>query len=64
MPMKPKEMLRYLKKNGFSEVKGGGKGGHQKMYNSKTNRTTEVPMHAKELTKAMENEILKQAGLR
>ena len=62
--MKPKEMVRFLKKNGFIEVKGGGKGGHKKLYNSKNNRTTEVPMHAKELSKAMENEILKQAGLR
>ena len=25
MPMKPKEMVKYLKKNGFNEVKGGGK---------------------------------------
>lgn len=59
----PKRMVRYLQTKGFSKVKGGGKGGHQKMFNPKTNRTTTVPMHG-ELTKAMVNEILKQAGLR
>lgn len=45
-------MVRYLQANGFSKVKGGGKGGHQKMHNPKTNRTTIVPMHG-ELSKAM-----------
>lgn len=64
MPRKPKEMLKFLKKNGFKEVKGGGKGGHQKMVNPENNRTTEVPMHSKELKKGEEHDILKQAGLK
>ncbi len=63
MPMTTKAMARYLKKHGFKEVKGGGKGGHQKFFNAETNRTTEVPMHARELSKWEEHAILKQAGL-
>ena len=51
MPLKPKEMLKLLKANGFKEVKGEGKGGHQKMRNEETNRQTTVPMHSKELIK-------------
>lgn len=34
MPMKPKEIISLLKKKGFVEVKGGGKGGHRKFENS------------------------------
>ena len=47
MPMKPKEMLKFLKKHGFKEVKGEGKGGHQKMRNVELDRQTNVPMHSK-----------------
>ena len=64
MPLKPKEMLKLLKKNGFKEIKGGGKGGHQKVFNAETKRTTEIPMHSKELRKSTEDKILKQAGLK
>ena len=62
MPMTPKEMTRFLKKNKFQKV-DGGKGGHQKFYNPKSNRTTEVPMHNRDLTKGEEHDILKQANL-
>ena len=62
MPMTGKEMIKHLKRNGFTKIKGG-KGGHQKMKNFQTNRTTEVPNHSKELGKGIEHEILKQAGL-
>ncbi|MBR4384635.1 MAG: type II toxin-antitoxin system HicA family toxin [Selenomonadaceae bacterium] len=63
MPITPKNMVRFLKKNGFKKVKGG-KGSHQKMYNAVTNRTTEVPMSKPELDKDLEYAILRQAGLR
>lgn len=63
MPMTAKQMVRLLKKNNFIPVKGGGKGGHQKFHNPKTNRTTEVPIHSRDLSKWEEHEILKQAGL-
>ena len=63
MPMTPKEMIRYLQKNGFQKV-NGGKGSHQKMKNFATRRTTEVPMSKSELDKSLEHAILKQAGLK
>lgn len=62
MPMTGKEMLRYLEKLGIVIVKGGGKGGHQKVRNPKNNHTSEVPMH-KELSKKLEHKILKQLGI-
>ena len=62
MPMTPKEMVQYLQQNGFEEK--GGKGSHAKMYNPKTKRTTEVPMHNKDLGKGLEHAILRQAGLK
>ena len=40
-----------------------GKSGHQKMKNEDTGRQTVIPMHAKELSKVREREILEQAGL-
>lgn len=64
MPLKPKEMLKLLKAHGFKEVKGEGKGGHQKMRNDETQKQTTVPMHSKELSKGEEHDILKQAGLK
>ncbi|MBQ6005332.1 MAG: type II toxin-antitoxin system HicA family toxin [Selenomonadaceae bacterium] len=63
MPMTPKEMIRYLQRNGFQKVQGG-KGSHQKMKNPITNRITEVPMSKSELDKSLEYAILKQAGLK
>lgn len=63
MPMTPKELVRHLEKHGFIKASGGD-GSHQKMYNPTTNRTTEVPMHSRELGKGLEHKILKQAGLK
>lgn len=62
MPMTPKEIIKFLKKHGFIEIKSGD-GSHQKMYNPITNRYTTVAIHSKELKKPMEKLILKQAGL-
>ena len=62
MPKTGKEMLKYLQKFGVEKVKGGGKGGHQKVFNPQNNRTSEVPMHG-ELSKKLEHKILKQLGL-
>ena len=61
MPWKPAKMIRFLKKNGFMEV--SKEGGHRRFYNPTTNRTTEVPMHNKELKKGTERAILEEAGL-
>lgn len=62
MPMKPKEMVKLLKRNGF--VKVSQKGSHLKMYSEATNRTTVIPMHSRELKYGMQEKILKEAGLK
>lgn len=43
MPMKPKEMIRLLKKNGFIKISQNGS--HVKMKNFKTGKQTTVPLH-------------------
>jgi predicted RNA binding protein YcfA (HicA-like mRNA interferase family) len=62
MPMTPREMITLLKKNGFEEVSQNGS--HIKLINRATNRQTIVPYHAKDLKKGLEQQILKQAGLK
>lgn len=62
MPMTSKEMLKLLKKNGFVEV--GQNGSHIKLRNPENKKTVIVPYHIKDLKKELEQEILKQAGLR
>lgn len=62
MPMTPKEMIKYLKINGFYVV--GQNGSHVKMRNDTTGHQTEVPYHSKSLKKGLEQAILKQAGLK
>ncbi len=49
MPMKPKEMIRLLKKNGFIKISQNGS--HVKMKNFKTGKQTTVPLHSKDLKK-------------
>ncbi len=62
MPMTPKEMIKYLKKNGFEEL--GQNGSHIKLKNPKTGKSVIVPYHSKTMKKGLEQAILKQAGLR
>ncbi len=62
MPMTPREMIRFLKKNGFKEV--GQNGSHVKMKNPKTGNQTIIPYHSKPMKKGLEQAILKQAGLK
>ena len=61
MPMTPREMIKYLKKNGFEEVSQNGS--HVKMRNPETGRQAIVPYHAKAMKKGLEQAILKQAEL-
>lgn len=61
MPMTPKQLIKYLKKNGFQEISQNGS--HVKLKNYATNRTVIVPYHTKALKKGTEQAILKQAGL-
>lgn len=63
MPMNSKEMIKFLMKNGFVQIKGG-KGSHRRFKNFTTGKVTEVPYHSKELGKYLERAILKQAGLK
>lgn len=62
MPMTPREMIRHLKKNGFTVVSQNGS--HVKMRNEVTGHQTEVPYHSSSLKKGLEQAILKQAGLK
>lgn len=63
MPMTSKEMIKFLKKNGFIIVRQG-KGSHVVLENPITKRTTVVPCHTKDLGKGLEQTILKQAELK
>ncbi len=62
MPMTPKEMIKYLMKNGFQ--KASQNGSHIKMIHPTTGITVIVPYHSKSLKKGTEHSILKQAGLK
>lgn len=62
MPMTSKEMIKYLKKNGFEIISQNGS--HVKMRNPNTGKTVIIPYHSKALKKGMEQAILKQAGLK
>ncbi len=62
MPMTPKEMIKHLKKNGFEIVSQNGS--HVKMRNPQTKLQTIIPYHSQCLKKGLEQQILKQAGLK
>ena len=62
MPMTSREMISYLKKNGFEVISQNGS--KVKMSNPLTWKTVIVPYHCKDLKKGMEQAILKQAGLK
>jgi len=61
MTMKPRELVKLLKENGFIEV--SQRGAHLKLFNPKTQVTIPVPIHAKEMKIGLEHAILKQAGI-
>lgn len=63
MPMTPKQMVKLLKKNGFEEIRQPGTS-HLRLRNPVTGRQTTVPIHTKDLSKGLEQAILKQAGLK
>ncbi len=62
MPMKPKEMIRLLKKNGFIKISQNGS--HVKMKNFKTGKQTTVPLHSKDLKKKTRRCHPKTSGLK
>lgn len=61
MPRTPREMIKFLKKNGFVEVSQNGS--HIKLKNYNTERQVIVPYHSKAMKKGLEQAILKQAGI-
>ncbi|MCD7955693.1 MAG: type II toxin-antitoxin system HicA family toxin [Lachnospiraceae bacterium] len=62
MPMKPADMIKLLKKNGFISISQNGS--HVKLRNPGTGRQVIVPLHSKEMKKGTEQDILKRAGLK
>ncbi|MCD7763087.1 MAG: type II toxin-antitoxin system HicA family toxin [Lachnospiraceae bacterium] len=62
MPMKPIDMIKLLKQNGFITISQNGS--HVKLRNSETGRQVIVPLHSKEMKKGTEQDILKRAGLK
>lgn len=62
MPLTPKQMIKYLKRNGFKEVSQNGS--HLKLKNVETGKQIIVPYHSKVMKKGLEEAILKQAGLK
>ena len=62
MPMTSREMIQYLKANGFVQV--GSNGSHRKFWNERTKKTVIVPFNAKDLKPGTEDKILKMAGLK
>lgn len=62
MPKKPREMERIILNDGW--CLDSQEGSHrQYKHPTKPGKVT-IPFHAKELTKFVENSILKQAGLK
>ena len=62
MPMTPREMIKYLSRNGFQVISQNGS--HVKRKNEETGKVVIIPYHSKDLKKGMEQAILKQAGLK
>ncbi|AYM03167.1 type II toxin-antitoxin system HicA family toxin [Levilactobacillus yiduensis] len=63
MPMKPRQMIKLLKENGFVE-KSQNDSSHLKLYNPQSNVTVMVPIPAKELGKGLESAILREANVK
>lgn len=62
MPMMPREMINLLHKNGFETISQNGS--HVKLRNKKSGKQVIVPYHNKALKTGLEQQILKQAGLK
>lgn len=62
MPITSQEMIKLLRKNGFEKISQHGS--HVKMRNHVTGKTVIIPYHAGDLKKGLEQQILKQAGLK
>ncbi len=63
MPMTAKEMVKFLKENGFEEIRQGSTS-HKVLRNPATGKIAVVPMHNRDLPIGTEKAILKQSGLK
>ena len=57
MPMTSREMISYLKKNGFEVISQNGS--HVKMSNPLTGKTVIVPYHCKDLKKGTHSKFVR-----
>lgn len=62
MPKRPREMERIIFDDGWKFE--SQEGSHRHYTHPKKPGKVTIPFHSKELTKATENSILKQAGLK
>lgn len=62
MPLKPKEMEKIILADGW--IFKSQTGSHKHYYHPKKSGKVTIPFHSKQLTKATEHSILKQAGLK
>jgi len=60
--LKPKELVKILKKNGFEEVRQVGS--HLHLLNPDSRLRTTVPMHNKELKRKTLTSIIRQANIK
>ncbi len=63
MPMKPKEMIKLIKKKGYIQISTNN-GSHLTFKNPKTGEKVTVAMHNKEMKKGTEQAILKRIGIK
>ena len=59
--LKPREIIRALKKHGFVELRQ--KGSHLIMVNEARHKKTIIPIHAKDIKKGLLYAIINDAGL-
>ena len=62
MPKKPKEMEKIILSDGW--IFKAQVGSHRQYIHPKKKGKVTIPFHSKELSKKVENSILKQAGLK
>ena len=57
----PSELLAVLLNAGFKIIRQNGS--HIRIENQATEKSTTIPMHAKDLSRALTQKILRQAGI-
>lgn len=60
--LKPKELVKILKKNGFEEIRQVGS--HLHLFNPQSHLRATIPMHNKELKRKTLTSIIRQANIK